>query len=207
MNNENINKEFDPGKDFAEQYNEILSKINVGSPVHKVNFDDLSENNILGMFLLSEDGAMELLSEAVDKSNVNKNTYLFFESRHVVECCQILIGAFIALNDNPSIDKEFDYNVFLLNSPKRLVVDTKNVYVGKAFSRKPYRVAGVRGAVLEHHQCPYVVLAPGFGGDVADTLYHGCIYASEGHLVAFHRGVDIVGCSARVRVLVEGAYA
>ena len=115
MNNENINKEFDPGKDFAEQYNEILSKINVGSPVHKVNFDDLSENNILGMFLLSEDGAMELLSEAVDKSNVNKNTYLFFESTHVVECCQILIGAFIALNDNPSIDKEFDYNDYLID--------------------------------------------------------------------------------------------
>ncbi len=32
-------------------------------------------------------------------------------------------------------DKEFDYNVFLLNSPKRLVVDTKNVYVGKALEK------------------------------------------------------------------------
>ena len=32
-------------------------------------------------------------------------------------------------------DSEFDYNVFLLDSPKRLVVDTKNVYVGKALEK------------------------------------------------------------------------
>ncbi len=32
-------------------------------------------------------------------------------------------------------DSEFDYNVFLLDAPKRLVVDTKNVYVGKALEK------------------------------------------------------------------------
>ncbi len=32
-------------------------------------------------------------------------------------------------------DSEFDYNVFLLDGPKRLVVDTKNVYVGKALEK------------------------------------------------------------------------
>ena len=32
-------------------------------------------------------------------------------------------------------DAEFDYNVFLLDGPKRLVVDTKNVYVGKALEK------------------------------------------------------------------------
>ena len=32
-------------------------------------------------------------------------------------------------------DAEFDYNVFLLNYPKRLVVDTKNVYIGKALEK------------------------------------------------------------------------
>ncbi len=32
-------------------------------------------------------------------------------------------------------DAEFDYNVFLLDAPKRLVVDTQNVYVGKALEK------------------------------------------------------------------------
>ena len=32
-------------------------------------------------------------------------------------------------------DAEFDYNVFLLNYPKRLVVDTKNVYIGTALEK------------------------------------------------------------------------
>ena len=76
-----------------EEYNKFLKQIKVGSPVHKINFSLESPNAIVGMYLITkEDGSKKYLDKFVDKSEINNDTLLVFESRHVIECCQIIYG-------------------------------------------------------------------------------------------------------------------
>lgn len=87
MENNNNTQEFD-----MEKYNDFLKTIKAGSPVHKVNFTMEDANAIVGMFLITKPDVKSYIDKAADYTNLEKNTLLVFESRHVVECCQIIYG-------------------------------------------------------------------------------------------------------------------
>lgn len=84
---ENNTKEFDINK-----FNDFAKMIKAGSPVHKINFTLESPNAVVGMYLITMENTKEYLDKAADYSQLNENTLLVFESRHVVECCQIIYG-------------------------------------------------------------------------------------------------------------------
>ena len=75
-----------------EEYNEFLKKIKAGSPVHKINFTLESPNAVAGMYLITIEDPKTYLDKIVDHTNLKPNTLLVFESRHVIECCQIIYG-------------------------------------------------------------------------------------------------------------------
>lgn len=76
-----------------EEYNNFLKSIKCGSPVHKINFTLESPNAVAGMYLITKgDNTVEYLNKIADKTDLNGNTLLVFESRHVIECCQIIYG-------------------------------------------------------------------------------------------------------------------
>jgi predicted nucleic-acid-binding protein len=76
-----------------ESYNELIKKINSGSPVHKINFSIESPNAIIGMYLMAMPSTEEYLKNKADFKDLTEDTLLSFEHRHVVECCQILYGS------------------------------------------------------------------------------------------------------------------
>lgn len=85
---ENINsQEFN-----MDKYNDFLKKIKAGSPVHKINFTLENPNAVVGMYLITMENVEDYLNKAADYAELKKNTLLVFESRHVVECCQIIYG-------------------------------------------------------------------------------------------------------------------
>lgn len=75
-----------------EEYNKFLKMIKAGSPVHKINFNIESPNAIVGMYLMTMQDSKSYIDESADYTDLNNDTLLVFESRHVVECCQIICG-------------------------------------------------------------------------------------------------------------------
>lgn len=82
-----------------DEYNKFLKQIKAGSPVHKINFNLENPNAVVGMYLITKTNMQSYLSNFVDKTDVDYNTLLVFESRHVTECCQIIYGILYILNN------------------------------------------------------------------------------------------------------------
>ena len=80
-----------------EGYNDFLSKIKVGSPVHKINFTIENPNAVVGMHLVTMKNVKSYLDKIADRRELKDDTLLVFESRHVIECCQIIVGCLVAL--------------------------------------------------------------------------------------------------------------
>lgn len=90
----------DNKQEFSIQdYNEYVKKLKVGCPVHKINFTTEHPNALAGMYLLTLKDPISYINEIVDLEDVNDDTLLFFEPRHVVECCQLIYGCLSVLND------------------------------------------------------------------------------------------------------------
>lgn len=95
-----------------DEYNKFLKQIKVGSPVHKINFNLESPNAIVGMYLITkEDNTKEYLDKYTDKEDINNDTLLVFESRHVIECCQIIYGILNVLKNIGMY--RLDYKTFI----------------------------------------------------------------------------------------------
>lgn len=109
---ENNIPEFDINK-----YNDFIKSIKAGSPVHKINFTLESPNAVVGMYLITMDDAEAYLDKAADKTDLNDDTLLVFESRHVIECCQIIYGCLNILSGIGMY--KISYNTFI-----EQVVDT-----------------------------------------------------------------------------------
>lgn len=113
------NNDFD-----IEKYKDMMNKIKTGNPVHVINFDNYSVNAIVGFYLVSLEDAESFLKDKIDKENIKDDSLLVFESRHVIECCQIIYGCIslmskymnIYFNSDEIIDKIID---ILLTKPKR----------------------------------------------------------------------------------------
>ena len=75
-----------------EKFNDMMSKIKSGSPVHKINFTLESANAISGTYLATVPDIKSYLGKMLDLDGINSDTLLVFESRHVIECCQIIYG-------------------------------------------------------------------------------------------------------------------
>lgn len=94
-----------------DKYNDFLSKIKAGSPVHKINFTLENPNAVVGMYLITMEDAQSYIDKAADYNDLKDNTLLVFESRHVIECCQIIYGC---LNILKSIGMyRIDYETFI----------------------------------------------------------------------------------------------
>lgn len=89
-----------------EEYNKFLRSIKAGSPVHKINFTIETPNAAAGMYLLTKDDFKSYINEATDLTDVSDNTLLVFESRHVIECCQIIYGCLTVLNNMGLLRKD-----------------------------------------------------------------------------------------------------
>ena len=87
MENNNNLEEFS-----MEKFNDFAAKIKAGSPVHKINFTLECPNAVVGMYLITMEDAKSYIDKAADEADLNDDTLLVFESRHVVECCQIIYG-------------------------------------------------------------------------------------------------------------------
>lgn len=90
-----------------EEYNKFLKQIKAGSPVHKINFNLESPNAVVGMYLITMDNIKSYLDKVVDRADVNEDTLLVFESRHVVECCQIIYGILNVLKGIGIVSKNY----------------------------------------------------------------------------------------------------
>ena len=85
-------------KQFSiEDYAQFANKIMANAPVNKINFNLENPNAVAGMYLLLIEDTKKYLDGLVDKKDLNDNTLLVFQSRHVVECCQIIYGCMKAL--------------------------------------------------------------------------------------------------------------
>jgi len=90
---ENKEQEFN-----MDKYNDFLSKIKAGSPVHKINFTLEHPNAVVGMYLITMENVIPYLDKVADYTDLNNDTLLVFESRHVIECCQIIYGCLSILD-------------------------------------------------------------------------------------------------------------
>ena len=77
--------------DSVEFLKDMQRKIKCGSPVHKINFK-IDDKAIIGMYLLTMKDICNKIHEYTDMDDINDNTLLVFEYKHVVECCQIIYG-------------------------------------------------------------------------------------------------------------------
>ena len=69
----------------------------VGAPVYKLNFDDENPDIIAGMFLMTDEKLDDHLKEFTDKSNLNDDTILFFQPRHLIEMYGVIHGMLTVL--------------------------------------------------------------------------------------------------------------
>lgn len=90
-----------------DDYNAFLRQIKAGTPVHKINFTIDNPNAIIGMYLIAMNDMETYLKKLVDLSDTSDNTLLVFESRHVIECCQIIYGCMDILNTINFFDKKY----------------------------------------------------------------------------------------------------
>lgn len=74
-------------------YEKFFKEMNTGCPVHKVQFNFVNTNAVLGMYLVTNPDVDSILEKRVNKSDINDDTLLVFESRHLTECCSIIYGA------------------------------------------------------------------------------------------------------------------
>lgn len=77
--------------DNIEFLKDMQRKIKCGSPVHKINFK-IDDRAIIGMYLLTIKDVCNKIHEYTDMGDINDDTLLVFEYKHVVECCQIIYG-------------------------------------------------------------------------------------------------------------------
>lgn len=91
-------------KEDIIDYKKFFKNINTGCPVHKVQFDTNNINSVLGMYLLSIPDIDSVFEKRVYKSDLNNDTLLIFEARHLTECCSIIYGAVKLLY----LDKNYD---------------------------------------------------------------------------------------------------
>lgn len=106
-----------------EDYNKFLKQIKAGSPVHKINFTLESPNAVVGMYLITMENLEEYLDKVVDKADLNDNTLLVFESRHVVECCQIIYGCLNILKSINMINERYYRNGYIYEVIIESVID------------------------------------------------------------------------------------
>ena len=73
-------------------YDEVMNAIKVSCPVKKINIDVQTPGGVIGMFLLTDPNAIELLKEKADLEDLGENTILFFTNQHLVELSNIING-------------------------------------------------------------------------------------------------------------------
>lgn len=120
-------------EDFnMDKFNELATKIKAGSPVHKINFNLENPNAIAGFYLISMDDIKSYIDKIIDRNNVDDNTLLVFESRHVIECCQIIYGV-LSMIDNINNSVKFSYRFII----ERIINDllTKPLYYDDAIKK------------------------------------------------------------------------
>lgn len=101
-------------KETMEDVNEMMNKIMVQCPVHKVNFQFECPQTIAGMYLLTMPKAEDILHDMVDLDKVTNSTALFFAPRHIGETAQLVYGMLVILEQNKWISKQDVY--FMIDS-------------------------------------------------------------------------------------------
>ena len=71
----------------------MSSGFKLANPVKKLNYKD-NAKALIGFYLLSIDNYQEVIEDSIDKSNIDENTILFFEQRHIFDIGSILLGLF-----------------------------------------------------------------------------------------------------------------
>lgn len=67
-------------------------------PVFKLNFNTADMSILAGMYLISHENYKELVDEYADMKDVNPNTILFFNQRHLIEVFRIVVGMLASVN-------------------------------------------------------------------------------------------------------------
>jgi len=94
-------------------YNEFMNQIKCGCPVHTMDFG-ISMNAVAGMYLLLSHNIDDVLNKYMDKPSIKDMTLMIFESRHIVECCQVIAGAlYVYTNENTDFVKKIVKHILL----------------------------------------------------------------------------------------------
>lgn len=125
------------------EYNEILNNFKLKSPIHKIQIDLDNKNSIAGAYLLIKKDIDDYFSNIINKSDINPNTILVFETRHVMECCQIISGPLLIFKERNIISEDYIIHDFinrvirsLLTTPKfydDVIMDMKNILKNHGF--------------------------------------------------------------------------
>ena len=95
------------GIDFKDpNYDEVTESFNLKCPVKKINFKNESPSFIAGMWLISSPNGLDKAKEKADISDLDDNTLLFFENRHVVEIGQVMYGMLSMAKGSKVVFKE-----------------------------------------------------------------------------------------------------
>lgn len=81
--------------------NDIIGKIKVMCPTHKVNFDKEDKFHVAGMYLCLCDDIKKEMN--CDLSDLHDDTYLFIDNRTLVEYTQVIDGCLQLLVNNKII--------------------------------------------------------------------------------------------------------
>ena len=92
-----------------KDYNEYVKNLKVGCPIHKINLTVEHPNALAGMYLLTLKDPISYIDKIVDFEEVNDDTLLFFEPRHVVECCQVIYGCLSVLDNMHLLKYSINY--------------------------------------------------------------------------------------------------
>ena len=131
--------------------------VKLANPVKKLNLDN-NPKALIGMYLVSSDKYEDIIKNNIDKNDVNSNTILFFEDRHLFDIGSILLGTYYYLIESGDLRKHdvtdfvsdllsaaskkcrydmlmaiiddtmYDYNLTNNHLYKRLLYITKNVW-------------------------------------------------------------------------------
>ena len=104
--NENIMKDiFEPIKNDPN-YDEFMKQFRLKAPVKKFNLDVNQPNTIVGLWLLADEGSLDLLKSKADITDVNDNTILAFTNQHILELSNIIYGMSLLFVENGLLPKE-----------------------------------------------------------------------------------------------------